>query len=302
MSYFTKFFSQVIDKKYYQAIMWMSLACIGFTIFSLLHSLVEDVIPPFQAFFMSSCVSLVFWLVFFSMLPAEKRKTKTWWMFILRGLLIAGGMSLWFYVLTIMPTVDAVAISYCLPIMNSFFGMAILREPVRPNRLISLFCGFIGMVLIIKPSAHIPVTSILLCLSVPLMWSISDIYLKMQTKTENPTAQCFYLMIFTCIFAYPKAYFEWVPFEFGTIIPIMAIGIVFAINVFFVFKAYSFGDMGYVSGFDFSRLILIAILSYYLFGEVLSLTSYMGCILIFLSSLSLTYFERKYELAKEISA
>ncbi|MES2711590.1 MAG: DMT family transporter [Pseudomonadota bacterium] len=122
-----------------------------------LARLLSDSLDPLQITFLR--YALVLGAAFTLTLPRRDR-TATWaralspprawaqrWAAVM--LVVSTVVAVWGYALV--PVTEAAALGFTAPILAVAMGMVMLREPVSATRWIAVFCGFAGMLLVLRP-------------------------------------------------------------------------------------------------------------------------------------------------------
>ena len=90
---------------------------------------------------------------------------------VMRGFLQAGSSSLWFYGVTVIPLVTATSLMLIEPIIGSILAIFFLKEPNDPKRWLSVFVGFIGAMIIVRPGFIEFSIGVGFILTAAFMWS-----------------------------------------------------------------------------------------------------------------------------------
>ena len=212
-------------------------------------------------------------------------KTKAIGMHFARGLIGFIGMVLWFYVITLIPLSEAVAISFLLPISTTIAAIFFLKEKVDWKVWISLFIGFVGVLIIIRPGFREFNIAYLLAIIAPFIWSISQILIKKMVKTESPETITLYLSLVMLTLSIPFAIPYLKPISPIDWLWFILLGLVSNYSYICNVICYSKADVSVMQPFDFSRLIFTAIIAHFAFGEKVDLIMFIGALVILCGSL-----------------
>jgi S-adenosylmethionine uptake transporter len=248
-----------------------------------------------------------------------------------RGFFSIGGSLAFMYALQHVEMVDATALGYLEQVMLVITGMIYFKEKVTKSKLFAIFASFFGALAIVYPDlirfddSWVPTLFLkkefnsfnnfyLFVLLAVFFWSSNNIVIKFLGKTEKTKTQLFYVMMFSCLFSYPLAFIKWKTTNalgLTLLVPDYVIGfhqiglqpehikyiallaLCYFIHGIAFFKALKYSEMSTVIPFEYSRLVFIGILGYYLFAEVPSTNSYIGYALIVGSGLLLIKSEAK---------
>jgi drug/metabolite transporter (DMT)-like permease len=197
-------------------------------------------------------------------------------------------MALWFYIITLVPLSEVVAITFIVPIITTLAAMWFLKEKVNSKIWISLIIGFVGVLIIVRPGLREIDPVYFLALLVPFIWSISNILTKKLVATERPGTITLYLSFIIFIFSIPLAAPYLKPMLLVDLGWFVLLGIIS--NACYMASAicYSKTDISAVQPFDFTRLLFTAIIAYFAFGEKIDLFTLIGATVILLGSLMVT--------------
>jgi len=77
------------------------------------------------------------------------------WLNVLRGALIAGSSSLFFTAIKFMPMADALAIFFIEPFILTLLSVVFDKERIGPRRTLAVIAGFIGVLIVVRPSYEV---------------------------------------------------------------------------------------------------------------------------------------------------
>ncbi|MFT6332172.1 MAG: drug/metabolite transporter (DMT)-like permease [Lentimonas sp.] len=271
-----------------QGIFWAIITCFLVSVMIAIVRHLADDFHPFQIVMMRNFFALIFLLPFIINKAEEIVKTQHIKLHLVRGFVGLVGMALWFYIITLIPLSEAVAITFIVPIVTTLAAMWFLKEKVNSKIWISLIIGFIGVLIIVRPGFREFKPAYFLALLVPFIWSISNITTKKLVVTERPGTITLYLSLIIFILSIPLSapYLTAVPVI--DLVWFLLLGLIS--NGCYMASAicYSKADISAVQPFDFSRLLFTAIIAYFAFGEQMDLFTFVGAAVILLGSLMVT--------------
>ena len=282
---------QNTNKKQIIGIIWMVLHCLFVSvILAMVRSASDRHFNVFQTTFFYSFFTFLFsfiWLVFIKKgdLKQKFQVESKHYLHIARGILGATSMIIFFYTLTLMPLTEARAIASTCPLVSSLFAILFLKEKTGIYRIIGLFCGFFGGLIIINPTgAGFSYASLLVLVSV-IMWAIIDQIIRMLGKRESIAIQmCYYTFIMSLICSVP-AFYYWQTVTFTDSLFFIIMGMIFVFNSASVSQALKHADVNTVMPFDFSGMVFTIIIAYLAFGEIINFHTFLGSVIIIISTL-----------------
>lgn len=225
-------------------------------------------------------------------------KTDKIYLHMWRAVLAATALGLYFYAFTIIPLTQARAIALTGPLVSSVFAVIFLKEKPGWHRTIALIVGFIGALVIVQPGTSSFAFVSLFVIAAVFLWSTIEMIIKVLARTESMTTQLFYLLGLMTLFSAPFAIYEWkTPETLYQWLWLISIGVIFLVNNYAVFNAFKYADVTTIVPFDFSGMIFTAIIAYIAFGEVMTMATAIGSLIIVISSVYIV--KREAKKAKE---
>ncbi len=251
---------------------------------------------------------------------------------IVRAFLSISGSLLFAYGLKNTNVVDATAIGYLEQVFWAIIGVYYFKEKMTGMKLIAIFTSFLAMIFILFPEApsnlikrlsgEVVISSnsgfdynYLFVIFAAIAWAINSTVIKVLGKSVKNEVQAFYVLLFSVIFAYPAAFFEWQwnplgPISYPSIIRVIGfdeihlnetqimqlfiLAFMYFIHVFSFFLSLKYAEMSTVAPFDYTRLIFICLLSYFLIGNIPQhAIQYLGYTMIIIAGVILVSAERK---------
>lgn len=195
-------------------------------------------------------------------------------------------MILWFYAIINIPLSEAVSISFTIPIITTFAAVIFLKEKIESKFYLSLLCGLIGVLIILRPGFRDLNLAHFACLGAVFLWTISNLIIKNMTKTESPQTITLYMSLIMTILSLPLVLInesQFFKLNFANLSLFILLGLFSNLTHVFLSKAYSKSDLSRVQPVDFSRLIFTTIFAYSLFGEKIGGWTILGALIILLS-------------------
>ena len=249
-------------------------------------------IPPWEQVFIRGIFSMMFVLPWLLRTGIGGLKTGRAPLLALRAACTGGGILLWIYGIVNMPLAEAVSLHFTIPLFSVLLAIATLRERVDAHRWIALAVGFSGALIILRPGVEAVNPVALVIMGSAAIYAFGNVLSKILVRTETPSLIVFYINAFLVIgFAVPSAVWWVTPNarEWGLLV-VFGLGNVLAqlcIN-----KAFAAADVSFVIPFEFTRLPMLALAGFVLFGEKPGLWTWGGALVIFGAAYYLTRRER----------
>ena len=238
-------------------------------------------------------------LAFFVMLPILKStglvaiKMNNTKLFFVRGFFGAIGMLAGFTCLTLIPLAQATAISFAQPIFITIGATIFLGEIIKVRRIVAIVIGFIGMLIIVQPGVNSFSFGIMLAIIAALAHSLNALIVKKLTLTETSQAIITWMVIILIPITLIPALVVWEWPSFETWLYLWGIAIVGSLAHFLWTKSCSMADITSLQPIEFIKLPIIALLGWIIFSEIPGTWTWVGGLIIFISTIYISHREAK---------
>ena len=212
-------------------------------------------------------------------------------LYTLRAIFNVVGMAAGFTALTLIPLAEATALSFTAPLFATLGAVLILGEIVRQRRIIAIFFGFVGMLIILRPGIEAVSPGALLAIANAITIAITVLIVKKLTTTEKPITIVAYMALLQTPMALIPALFYW---EWPSLITwtwLFFLAGAGTIGHLMYTKAIQMAEVSQLQPIDFVRLPIIALFGYIVFAEQPSIWVWIGGAVIFLSTAYVTHRE-----------
>ena len=199
----------------------------------------------------------------------------------------------WYYALGQIPLADAGALSFTTAIFVTIGAAVWLGEPVGFYRWAAVIVGLIGALIVLKPGSGVMSWPALLAALSSALWALSLLMSKVLAKYDSVTTISFYqpLMILPVAVLGTLTVWTWPPPAVW--LCLIGMGIAAAIGNYGYIKAIRIADVSVSMPADYLRLIWMASWGFWLFGEVPTLSTWVGAALIIGAAFFITLREQK---------
>ncbi len=230
---------------------------------------------------------------------------------IIRVILHLLAFSFYFVSLTYLSLAIATALYFSTPFFMSIFARIFLKEHIGHKRWLSIFVGFVGVYIILNPDFEDFDFKTLLPLLCALFYALSMTITKITSDKDDAYTQLFYFYLITIllcslIFLFlgsgqfdnyndPTVKFifrEWFSDINYTWKFIALIGVLATIAFTFVFKAYSSYSTSVTSIFEYSLIVWSIIIGYFLFNNIPTIRTIIGCMIIICAGIFIFFREK----------
>ncbi len=265
----------------------MLLAALMFSGLNTTVRLASTQVPVLEVMFFRNFYNLVFMLPWLFRIGFTVLRTQRLGLHALRSGFGLTSMFLQFTALSLMPLAEATALSFTTPLFATIGMALVVGEKVRARRWAAIAVGFIGVVIMLWPHLSVPAEFSIGIGLAPLMMLCGSAIVgggftcvKLLSRTESPNVMVFYMGLFMMPVSLIPALFVWVwPSALGWLY-LTGVGIC-ATSAHLCFnRAFAATDASAVLPFDYTRLLIVAVFGYILFGEMPSTWTWMGAAII----------------------
>ncbi|MPY24548.1 DMT family transporter [Shewanella sp. YLB-07] len=180
---------------------------------------------------------------------------------------------------------SASAILQATPLVVVFAAAFIFGEHVCPKRWVAIICGFVGVLLIIRPGFDSFEPASLFAMIATLGFAGRDL----ATRATSPLLTNMQLGIYGFFILIPTGLIMWwyskVPVQLNLAASAQILGaIIFGVIAYYALTvAMRIGEVSVVSPFRYTRLLFAILLGMLVFGETLDMITVIGSLIIMLS-------------------
>jgi len=252
---------------------------------------------PFEVTFFRCLFSLFVMLPFIIRSGPGLLATPKVGFYTLRAVVGLISMLSWFYGITIVPLATATAVNFTAPLFATMAAALILHEDVRFRRWAAVVIGFIGVLVIMRPSRESVDAMLLLILLSAASSAMNNITVKYLVRTERPNTIVALFSVYLTPLSLIPALFVWEWPDLKSLGALVGLGIIATLAHLSVARAYLAADASACAPYEFVRLPYAALIGYLLFGEVSDGWTWVGAAIIAAAAIYVAHREAK--LARE---
>lgn len=258
----------------------MVLAFMVFCIMAVLMRAVGDTVPVMQIVLIRQMVAFVILAPFFWRVRHQIRRPTGLKLHLARGLLAIGSMSCGLSAVVLMPLADVTAIQTAEVLFVTAFAALILGEHVGWRRWSATFVGFIGIAIMLKPFGQGFEISGLVALAGALFGALGIIALRLGSTHDGLLTVLFWQGVVVMVCVAPVALWLWVPLTFEDVAFIVGMGLVFTTGQLLFTYASRMGDASALAPLQYLRLLFMAVIGFFVYGEVPGWQTVVGGLLV----------------------
>lgn len=209
---------------------------------------------------------------------------------IMRGIIGAIALGLCCYSVNVMPLAENTTILFSDTLFMLPLAAIFLKEKIRIPAIIATGIGFLGLIVMFKPSAsNFNVMAFVPTLAA-LLFSIMNIMIKkMVDVKENSWTMLFYFGLYTTIISGMFVPFYWTTPNVRELILILLLGIGANLIQLFIFLAYRATTASNISPIRYTELPFAMLFGFAFFGQIPTMTTLLGALLIIFGTVVSSY-------------
>ena len=275
-----------------QGACWLLLSAFLFTISAVMIKQLGTELDGFQVALFRAMAGLMFALPFLYRAGVNSLKTQYPVLQMTRSLAAAGAITASFYAIIHLPLATATTLGFSRSLFLVPLAIVFLNETVGKRRIFATLAGFVGVVIVLRPSVTMDVAA-LAALLAALCASIAAVIVKIVTRTDSPATLIFYSgALSTLILCVPASLVWQMPRLDQWFLLIVMGGFSVSSQGCFI-RAFSIGEATALAPVDYTRLLFATIAGYIFFANLPDIWTLIGSAVIVGSTLYITRREAK---------
>ncbi|MEM7224994.1 MAG: DMT family transporter [Pseudomonadota bacterium] len=264
-----------------RAVLWMAGALTSFLVMAVAVRELTGAMSAFQMLFIRSGLGFAFLLVVLSATGWGQARTQRLTGHLFRNVAHFTGQVLWIVGIQLLPLATVFAIEFTTPIWGAILAVLFLGESMNRGRWIALTCGFIGILVILRPGLGLFDPDLLVMIACAFFFGLTTVITKWLTRTESALTILFYMTLMQMLFGLAISVFDWAPVALDHWPWLVLLAITGLSAHYCIVRALGCADATIVMPMDFLRLPLIAVLGFLVYAEPLDPVTLIGAVLIF---------------------
>ena len=208
-----------------------------------------------------------------------------------RYLLVLALSFSFFWALSQMKLVDAIAITFAAPIFITALSVPLLKESVGLHRWVAIIIGFCGVLIMLRPGMGVFHWAAVVVLGSVVVYALLMITTRAFKSTESTATLMLYPQLGMTLTGIVFAPFFWVTPSLGDFGLFALAGLFGSVGVMCLTHAFRLGPAAVISPFEYSALIWATLLGFLLWGELPDSFTLIGAAIVIASGLYIIYRE-----------
>jgi drug/metabolite transporter (DMT)-like permease len=245
-------------------------------------------VAPLQVIFFRNAFCLVFLLPLLWTRGPSLMRTDQLGMYTARVGLAFISMMAWFYALPMISFGELSAFGFLGPLFGTVSAVVFLGEVVRGRRITALIVGFIGAMIMLRPTSGGFGLGQALALFSAMTAGIVGPMLKQMTAKDDADRIVFLTTVMLTPLSLVPALFVWTWPPLALWPCLTAMGLCAVVGHISLLRGYASTDASLVFTYEFSRLPFAVAVAWVFFGETTDPTAWFGALVIFASAAYIT--------------
>ena len=235
-----------------------------------------------QIMFWRGVISLLLVFIFLQFSGWRQLKTKTFRIHAFRSVAHFGAQFCWFYAIPLITLTELFALEFTMPIWAAIFAACFLGERLSTTRILAIFLGFLGVMVIIRPTTATGVgIGTISALTAAVGYGVATVTMRILALRDPPLCILFYMTAIQLPIGFWFSLDGWQWPELMKHGPwIFIVGVVGLSAHYCMAKAMRLAEATVVVTMDFMRLPLIAVVGYLFYEELLEVWVAAGALFI----------------------
>lgn len=295
-----------------QPLMGIALKVISVSVFVMMSSLIKSagMVPSGQ---------IVFFRSFFAIFPiiamlAWRRELATAFRtthpvsHIMRGLVGVTAMGLGFFALTRLPLPDAITLNYAQPLIVVVLSAVFMGEVVRIYRWSAVAVGFVGVIIIAWPKLTLltgdagleaaQAVGVIAALCGATGSAIAMLLVRRLVQTEKTATIVLWFSVTATVLSLFTIPFGWADLSREQYLALAGAGICGGVAQMLMTECYRHAELSTIAPFEYTSMLLAIVIGYFAFGDVPTLYTLVGGMIVIGAGLFIIWRERRLGLKR----
>ncbi|MBI3507248.1 MAG: DMT family transporter [Proteobacteria bacterium] len=210
-----------------------------------------------------------------------------------RAVLISLITFMFFTTLRYLPLVDAQAISFTMPLILTAIAFFFFGEKVGPRRWAAVTVGFVGVLLVIRPTGDSMHWAALLCLACAALNACFHLMTRALASSDSPDIGIAISGVVGAAIFSATVPFVWRTPDMAAWLLLASMGAFGTMGHYCLSRAYIYARASVIAPYVYVQMVWVALFGFALFGDVPSPATLAGTAVVVAAGIYVFYRERK---------
>ena len=238
-------------------------------------------LPTGPLVFFQNGISLLLFAPFILRHGTKELRTTRLGLHVVRALTGLLSQALFFIAVKNIALVDAVLLANAAPLFIPIVALLWMRIAIRPAVIASLLVGFVGVIMILKPSAELlKDPAALIAISAAAFSAVALVSVNALSSTDKSNTILFYYFFISTIATLPFTFMQWQTPQGNQWMYLLGVGVFMALGQLFIILAYKHASAAQIAPFNYSVVIFSGIIGWMVWHTALDMTALLGIALV----------------------
>ena len=215
----------------------------------------------------------------------------------LRSLSGVSAMYCFFYALSELPLADAMLLKISAPLFIPIIAFVWLSEHISLRAIMAILIGFLGVILVLKPTGAVHIASIAGLMGGALA-ALAKVTIRRMSDTEPTSRIVFYFGLISLIIATIPMFWFWQNPNQKEWLLLILLGGFGTFGQLFLTKAYTLAPASRIAPFTYSSILFAAAIGWIFWNEIVTLLTVSGAFLIIMAGILIIQEKKVSKLTK----
>jgi len=237
---------------------------------------IADDVPVQMIVFFRNALGLVILMPWLMRNGLQAIKTDRIRLHLMRAGVGVTAMTCLFYSWGYLPLAQAALLKQTAPFFIPVIAFIWLGERIPLIVKVAILIGFAGTFLVLSPDEGRLNIAVLIAVGGAALGALAKVTIRKMRTTEPAQRIVFYFAFFSAIFSFIPALLVWQPLAWQSLIWLFVVAGTSTLAQLFLSKAYGLAPAGQLGPFTYGSVAFAALMGWWLWGEVLSLNTWLG--------------------------
>jgi len=262
-----------------------------------LVKLLSENLPSQNVLFFRNLFGLLILLPLIFKLGVKTLKTDNLKWHFLRSLSGVSAMYCFFYALSELPLADAMLLKISAPLFIPIIAFVWLSEHISLRAIMAILIGFLGVILVLKPTGAVQIASIAGLMGGALA-ALAKVTIRRMSYTEPTSRIVFYFGLISLIIATIPMFWFWQNPNQKEWLLLILLGGFGTFGQLFLTKAYTLAPASRIAPFTYSSILFAAAIGWIFWNEIVTLLTVSGAFLIIMAGILIIQEKKVSKLTK----
>ncbi len=207
------------------------------------------------------------------------------------GAFVALSCGIW--AVAVLPLTVAITLGFAQVFFVALLALSFLNERVGAHRIGAVVVGFVGIVIVMRPSVEGIIDPYAL---IPLLGAlgagVAIVSVRKLSQSESTATLLIYQAVFVGVLSGVPLFWLWVTPDLTGLVLLLLMGVLATVGQWVGVKALRLGEASVIGNIQYVQLIYAAILGFFLFNEIPDVYTIVGATIIISASAFIFHRER----------